>query len=130
MLMRTDHIEIVPEDFERSLKFYCDLLGFSLVERYELDVPPYVELAYLRQQDAGLELLRIENPETRQPPGTRAGFRCIAWEVDDMDATLEDFNAKGIETTWGPRAYPDFARAEICDPDGNAIELRQWFKSV
>jgi glyoxylase I family protein len=129
MLMRTDHIEIVPEDFERSLAFYCDLLGFSVNHRYPLNAPPYVELAYLSQGDIGLELMRIENPEPRQDPGTRAGLRCIAWEVEDMDAVLADYNAKGIETTWGPLVTDAFVRAEICDPDGNAIELRQWFKT-
>jgi hypothetical protein len=24
---------------------------------------------------------------------------------------------------------PDYARAEIRDPDGNPIELRQWFRA-
>ena len=129
MLMRTDHIEIVPENFDRSLAFYCDLLGFSVKHRYPLEAPPYIELAYLSLADIGLELLRIENPEAYQPPGSRAGLRCIAWEVDDMDATLADYTAKGIETTWGPLVTDAFVRAEICDPDGNAIELRQWFKS-
>ena len=127
MLMRTDHIEIVPEDFERSLTFYTELLGFTLIHRYTLDAPPYTELAYLQQGDIGLELLRINNPEPYQPPGNRAGLRCIAWQVDDMEAMLADYNAKGIATSWGPVTTDSFVRAEICDPDGNSIELRQWF---
>ena len=35
---------------------------------------------------------------------------------------------KGVELVWGPRVAPTYARAEICDPEGNHIELRQWFK--
>ena len=29
---------------------------------------------------------------------------------------------------WGPVRRPSYARAEIRDADGNAIELRQWKK--
>ena len=130
MLLRTDHIEIVPEDFERSLAFFRDLLGFKVIHRYPLDAPPYTELAYLQQADIGLELLRIENPQAYQPAGNRAGLRCIAWQVDDMQATLSDYNNKGIPTTWGPLVTDSFVRAEICDPDGNPIELRQWLNTA
>ena len=47
-------------------------------------------------------------------------------EVDDMDAALAYLAGKGVECTWGPKKRPDYARAEIRDPDGNSIELRQW----
>ena len=30
------------------------------------------------------------------------------------------------EASWGPVKRPEYARAEIRDPDGNGIELRQW----
>jgi glyoxylase I family protein len=35
---------------------------------------------------------------------------------------------KGVEAAWGPVKRPDYARAEIRDPDGNPIELRQWHR--
>lgn len=128
MLMRTDHIEIVPRDFEASLAFYTDILGFAVAHRYPLEAPPYRELAYLTQGDIGLELLRIDAPRPRQDPRDRAGFRCIAWEVQDMEALLEALDGRGVATTWGPLRTDAFIRAEICDPDGNPIELRQWFQ--
>lgn len=43
-----------------------------------------------------------------------------------MDAALAYLKGKGIEASWGPMKRPDYARAEIRDPDGNSIELRQW----
>jgi len=46
--------------------------------------------------------------------------------VDDMDSTLRMLKDKGVEPVWGPLKRPDYARAEIRDPDGNPIELRQW----
>jgi lactoylglutathione lyase/glyoxylase I family protein len=50
----------------------------------------------------------------------------MALEVEDMDRALAALQSKGVETAWGPVKRPDYARAEIRDPDGNAIELRQW----
>ena len=34
----------------------------------------------------------------------------------------------GVEPAWGPIRRPTYARAEIRDPDGNPIELRQWIR--
>jgi glyoxylase I family protein len=44
-----------------------------------------------------------------------------------MDRALSLLKEKGVETAWGPIKQPSYARAEIRDPDGNPIELRQWF---
>jgi hypothetical protein len=33
---------------------------------------------------------------------------------------------KGIEPVWGPLKRERYARAEIRDPNGFHIELRQW----
>jgi len=45
-----------------------------------------------------------------------------------MDAALDMLKQKGVEATWGPMKRPDYARAEIRDPDGNPVELRQWYR--
>ena len=129
MLKRIDHVEIVPQDFERSLAFYTGTLGFALDHRYPIDAGPIKEVAYLTLNGSAIELLRAE-PATVQgrQPG-QVGYNAMAWEVDDMEATLRDLAAKGIAPTWGPRTRPAYIRAEIADPDGNAIELRQWLKA-
>src|ERR1700730_2879922 len=33
---------------------------------------------------------------------------------------------KGVDIAWGPRVRETYSRAEICDPNGYHIELRQW----
>ena len=128
MLKRIDHMEIVPQDFERSLAFYTDTLGFVLDHRYPIDAPPIKEVVYLTSGSSAIELLRTE-PATVQgrEPG-QVGYKAMAWEVDDMEATLRALAAKGIAPTWGPRTRPTYIRAEIADPDGNPIELRQWLR--
>lgn len=58
----------------------------------------------------------------------RQGWQCLALEVEDMDGALAALKLKGVEPAWGPMKRPDYARAEIRDPDGNPIELRQWYR--
>jgi hypothetical protein len=51
----------------------------------------------------------------------------IALEVDDMQKTIDELGAKGVGIVWGPIVRERYARAEIRDPNGFHIELRQWF---
>jgi glyoxylase I family protein len=130
MLKRIDHVEIVPRDFERSLAFYVGALGFMLDHRIPVDAPPIKEVVYLRLNGSAIELLRAEPATPRNHQRGQAGYNAMAWEVDDMDATLRDLAAKGIAPSWGPRTTPTYIRAEIADPDGNSIELRQWLEKL
>jgi hypothetical protein len=34
------------------------------------------------------------------------------------------------KSVWGPRVWDTHSRADICDPNGYHIELRQWFRSA
>ena len=61
------------------------------------------------------------------PQQEHLGYRMIALEVDDMQKTADELKAKGVDIVWGPMVRDTYARAEICDPNGYRIELRQWF---
>jgi glyoxylase I family protein len=50
----------------------------------------------------------------------------IALEVEDMDTAVKYLTSKAVEITWGPATLGKSKRAEIKDPDGLSIELRQW----
>jgi len=55
------------------------------------------------------------------------GCRRIAIRVVDMDQAVECLRRKGVGITEGPATLgPTVKRAEIEDPDGLPIELRQW----
>src|SRR5271156_5320889 len=127
MFKRIDHVEVVPADFERSLRFYTEQLGFALENRHVVNAPPIAEVAYLTLNESATELLRADAPAARSGR-CAVGYNAMAWEVDDMETTLRELGAKGIAPTWGPRTNEAYVRAEIADPDGNSIELRQWFK--
>jgi len=123
---KIDHVEIVPSDFEKSLAFYRDVLGFTAGERHEINMAPLREIIYLSLGDTLLELLSVENPE--RPPETpwRVGYRMMAIEVEDMEEALSFLAERDILPQWGPVDLGGTKRAEITDPDGLGIELRQW----
>jgi hypothetical protein len=52
----------------------------------------------------------------------------IALEVDDTRKTADYLRTKGVDLVSGPRLRETYSRAEICDPNGYHIELRQWFR--
>lgn len=125
MFKRIDHIELVTADEERAVRFYTEMLGFSVRSRFA--VPGGLRLVYLDLGGTTIELMTwTETAPAPRAEGERLGYRMMAIEVDDMQGALDVLKAKGVACTWGPIVRPTYARAEIRDPDGNSIELRQW----
>jgi catechol 2,3-dioxygenase-like lactoylglutathione lyase family enzyme len=129
---KIDHVEIVTDQPEATVKFYTEVLGFTIksrehVERSSLGVP--MDLVYLDLAGTMIELITYHGATLAPDPGKEhLGYRMMALEVDDMQRAVADLAARGVEIAWGPRvAEGRYARAEIRDPDGNHIELRQWF---
>ncbi len=130
MFIRIDHLEIAPSNFERTLTFYQEVIGFTLASRIPIDMPPLCEIAYLKLGDTMLEMLGMVQPDTTPLTPAQVGYRAMALEVDDMEQTVTELAAKGIPIVWGPLNLGDCIRAEIRDPDGLTIELRQWFTKL
>ena len=57
MFKRIDHIEIVPNDVEKSLDFYQNTLGFELKNRVQVNAPPMKEVIYLVLGDTMIEVI-------------------------------------------------------------------------
>jgi catechol 2,3-dioxygenase-like lactoylglutathione lyase family enzyme len=129
LFKRIDHIELLTADPERAVAFYTGVLGFRERERMRIPQTPSgpLELVYLELGGTTVEVMCYPQATVREKPADmRLGWQCLALEVDDMDQALAQLKARGVEPTWGPVKRPTYARAEIRDPDGNGIELRQW----
>jgi glyoxylase I family protein len=130
MFKRIDHIELVTAQPEGAVRFYTEVLGFKVRARDRIPGSPFgpLELVYLDLGGTTVELMSY--PEGRPEPAPSAehlGYRMMALEVEDMQQALGHLETKGIRPVWGPKVREKYARAEIRDPDGNHIELRQWF---
>jgi len=132
MFKRIDHVEIVTDQPERTEQFYTDVLGFTVklrdrIERSGLGVP--IDLVYLDLGGTVVELISYEGASVDPAPlNEHLGYRMIALEVDDMQKAADYLSTKGVDIVWGPRVREAYSRAEICDPNGYRIELRQWFR--
>jgi methylmalonyl-CoA/ethylmalonyl-CoA epimerase len=98
LFKRMDHVGIVVSDIDAALKIYCDQLGFSLGERTEI-AEQKVVAAFL---DAGNSTIELISP-TDTTSGTAKylanrgeGTHHIAYEVDDIVATLAELKARGV----------------------------------
>lgn len=126
MFKRIDHVEIIPNDVERSIRFYIDNFAANLKGRHKIDAGPLKEVIYLGLGDTVLEFLAVENPQPASTQPWQVGYRGIALEIENMDKAVGYLKDKGIEITWGPIDLGRSIRAEIKDPDGLPIELREW----
>jgi glyoxylase I family protein len=84
------------------------------------------ETNYIELNGSVIELMKVKNPALPPQNPWQAGLRMIAIEVEDMDMVVKYLTSKGVEITWGPVTLGKSKRAEIKDPDGFSIELRQW----
>jgi catechol 2,3-dioxygenase-like lactoylglutathione lyase family enzyme len=132
MFKRIDHIELLTAAPERTIAFYVDALGFRERERTRIAETPLgpLDLVYLELGGTTIEVMCY--PQATSIPfrsaEQRLGWQCLAIEVDDMSGALSMLAQKNVMVAWGPVTRPDYARAEIRDPDGNPIELRQWHR--
>jgi catechol 2,3-dioxygenase-like lactoylglutathione lyase family enzyme len=132
MFKRIDHVEIVTDQLDRTVQFYTEVLGFTVkardrIERSGLGVP--IDLVYLDLGGTVVELISYQGVTVDPAPQhEHLGYRMIALEVDDMQKTADYLRTKCVDIVWGPRVRETYSRAEICDPNGYHIELRQWFR--
>lgn len=132
MFKRIDHIELLTAAPDRTIAFYTGLLGFRERERTRIPATPFgpLDLVYLELGGTTIEVMCYPEAKSIAPrsTGQTLGWQCLALEVEDMDSALGMLARHGVEAAWGPLKRPDYARAEIRDPDGNPIELRQWLR--
>jgi catechol 2,3-dioxygenase-like lactoylglutathione lyase family enzyme len=130
MFKRIDHVEIVTDQPERTESFYTDVLEFRVKARDRVERPDgaALNLVYLDLGGTVVELISYEGvPVDPMPRLEHLGYRMIALEIDNMQKTADYLKRKGVDIVWGPVVRDTYARAEIRDPNGCGIELRQWF---
>ncbi len=131
MFERVDHLEVYSRDIDRTVDFYVNTLGFTLWRRTQSarDDGSSLDLACVRLGDTMVEIIKAQQEAMDQPVDqNKMGMRMFALRVHDMAKTVEYLEGKGVKFFQTPRETPVFEglRAEILDPDGIRIELREW----
>ncbi len=125
--MRVLHTMLRVGDLERSLQFYCEVLGMQLLRRKDYPSGRFT-LAFVgygdERENAVIELTHNWDT-TEYELGTAYGH--IALGVADIQATCEAIRKRGGRITRepGPMKHGSTVIAFVEDPDGYKIELIQ-----
>lgn len=126
MVIGFEHVGMTCGDLDRTIAFYCGLLGLNLALRKQND---HGEMAFL---DTGSGMLEIACPKaevsrSRDVPPHEAGMRHLTFAVGSVDAMIEKLEAAGVAVVERPRPayYTEMIRrvAFVRDPDGILVEL-------
>jgi len=130
------HLGLCVADVDRSLRFYCDGLGFAPAERFDIDstYAASLEVAgdvacvsqFIRREGLAVELLGWREPAPVGVPSRsrgQLGLTHLSFYVEDVAATaarLVELGGTVIESTHlrGP-----FELVFLADPDGTRVEL-------
>lgn len=127
-IKRIDHIAVVVENLEAALGVYRDALGMTLAAVKTIPEQD-VRIGFLPVGDSEIELLEPINPESgigRYLAKRGEGLHHVCLEVDDIEATLADLQARGaqlIDTTPKQGAYGRIAFIHPKGAHGVLIEL-------
>jgi predicted enzyme related to lactoylglutathione lyase len=103
---------LVSADLPRSRDFYRDVLGLKVRN----DVPGWVDFDLGGGAALGL------HPPTDEMP-IRPGSLQLGFEVDDVDAFIEDARAKGASIVMEPFDESFGRLSLILDPDGYTVQV-------
>jgi glyoxylase I family protein len=123
-ISKVHHIAIICSDYQKSKTFYTDVLGLTIVreiyreerESYKLDLA--LNGIYI------IELFSFPNPLQRPSRPEAAGLRHLAFEVNDIDQTIDFLSSKNIESETirlDPTTNKRFTF--IADPDNLPVEF-------
>jgi len=112
-------------DLERSLAFYCDLLGMKLLRRKDYPGGRFT-LAFVGYGDEASDtVIELTHNWDTDRYELGDGFGHLALGVGDIYATCDRLRVKGVPITRepGPMKHGSTVIAFIGDPDGYKIEL-------
>ncbi len=135
------HFGICVSDLERSLRFYCDALGFEKAESHEIghefarlmdfdDVA--VTSQFIRRGPTAIELLAFSDPapfgSRERRPVNQLGLTHLSFRVGDLAAAMARIVELGGAVVADSRTTIDLGGTALefvycTDPDGVRVEL-------
>lgn len=130
--MRLLHTMLRVGNLEKSLQFYCDVLGMTLLRRKDYPGGKFT-LAFVGYGDErDHTVLELTHNWDVDSYDLGAGYGHIALGVDDIYQTCEAIKSRGgkVVREPGPMKHGSTVIAFVSDPDGYKVELIQLKKQV
>lgn len=124
MRLRIHHVAIICSDYERSKRFYVEVLGLRIIaEAYRAGRGSY-KLDLALDDGTQIELFSFPDPPGRKSNPEACGLRHLAFAVEEIDLAVAELDARGVaceairvDAATGKR-FTFFK-----DPDGLPLEL-------
>jgi glyoxylase I family protein len=132
MSLTFSHVALNCRDPLATERFYRRHFGFRRARVIPLGGSD--QIVFLKAGTVYLELFRAQGdppgpPLEKDGPGYR-GIRHLAFQVDNVDATLAAMGADAV-VTLGPLDFGDFIpgwrTVWVADPDGRIVEISQGY---
>lgn len=121
---RLHHIAIICSDYDRSKKFYTQILGFKMEKEIYRSERQSYKLNLSLNGQYFIELFSFPNPPARLTMPESTGLRHISFGVKDIDSSVEFLNANHVSTE--PIRIDEFTEKKytfFSDPDQLPIEI-------
>lgn len=118
------HVAVICSDYERSKRFYVEVLGLRIIAETYREQRKSHKLDLALTDGSRLELFSFPHPPPRPNYPEAVGLRHLAFRIDKLDAAVDELTSRGIkvepiriDSLTGKR-FTFFA-----DPDGLPLEL-------
>lgn len=118
------HIAIICSDYEKSKKFYTEILGFKIDKEIYREKRQSYKLDLSLNGKYLIELFSFPNPPKRLSYPEAAGLRHIAFGVKNLDISVDYLKSKNVITE--PIRIDEFTDKRftfLSDPDDLPIEI-------
>ncbi|MFZ5987744.1 MAG: VOC family protein [Bacillota bacterium] len=121
MIKGIAHAAFIVSDMEKSLDFYCNVLGFTHVFEIKDDQQnPWIH--YIKLAEGQFIELFYGSPQNTD----NHTYSHLCFEVDDIDEIANRIKSRGITLDVEPCQGKDLNyQCWVRDPDGNRIEFMQ-----
>jgi catechol 2,3-dioxygenase-like lactoylglutathione lyase family enzyme len=134
-VQKARHVSIFTRDNEKVAQWYVDMLGMQNDARFSIKRPDgsSVDIIRLKLGDFLMHVSTLDKLTAKERQLEYAGWRHVAFIVDDVDKVWADLKAKGADIVgrggmdFNPQgaSLPAYRVAFVRDPDGNFVELYQ-----
>jgi glyoxylase I family protein len=124
LVLGVHHAAIICSDYERSKRFYVEVLGLEVVSEVYREARRSYKLDLRLPDGTRVELFSFPDPPPRPSYPEACGLRHLAFAVADLDAAIAHLQKHGVVVEpvradeYTGRRFTFFA-----DPDGLPLEL-------
>ena len=124
MLNSVHHIAIIAGDYERSKKFYTEILGLHIIAEVYREERDSWKLDLALNGQYIIELFSFPGAPARPSRPEAIGLRHLAFSVTDLEQEVTSLSSKGVSCE-AIRTDPYTGKrfTFFSDPDGLPLEL-------